>query len=105
MLKKNAQTIKDCFENILISSKRKPNLIETDNDKEFYINTFQIFVESVDIKHCSRKTYLAAVFAEKINRTIGDIQNRPVFEKGNSTWIDILQSKTKHYINRILSST
>ena len=30
---KNAQTIKDSFENILISSKRKPNLIETDRGK------------------------------------------------------------------------
>ena len=28
--KKNAQTIKDSFENILIGSKRKPNLIESD---------------------------------------------------------------------------
>ena len=32
---KNAQTIKDSFENILISSKRKPNLIESDRGKEF----------------------------------------------------------------------
>ena len=32
---KNAQTIKDSFENCLISSKRKPNLIETDRAKEF----------------------------------------------------------------------
>ena len=31
---KNAQTIKDSVENILISSKRKPNLIETDRGKE-----------------------------------------------------------------------
>ena len=30
--KKNAQTIKNSFEKILISSKRKPNLIETDRD-------------------------------------------------------------------------
>ena len=34
---KNAQTIKDSFESILIGSKRKPNLIETDPGKEFYI--------------------------------------------------------------------
>ena len=33
---KNAQTIKDCFENNIISSKRKPNLIETDRGKEFH---------------------------------------------------------------------
>ena len=32
---KNAQTIKDSFENILISSKRKPNLVESDRGKEF----------------------------------------------------------------------
>ena len=32
---KNAQTIKDSFENILISSKRKPNLIESAREKEF----------------------------------------------------------------------
>ena len=32
---KSAQTIKDSFENILINSKRKPKLIETDRGKEF----------------------------------------------------------------------
>ena len=42
---KNAQTIKDSFENILISSKRKPNLIETDPGKEFYNNIFQDFLK------------------------------------------------------------
>ena len=35
---KNAQTIKDSFQNILISSKRKPNLIESDRGREFYNN-------------------------------------------------------------------
>ena len=38
---KNAQTINDSFENILISSKRRPDLIETDRGKEFYNNIFQ----------------------------------------------------------------
>ena len=33
---KNAQTIKDSFENILINSKRKPNIIETDRGKHFF---------------------------------------------------------------------
>ena len=32
---KNAQTKKNSFENFIISSKRKPNLIETDRGKEF----------------------------------------------------------------------
>ena len=42
---KNAQTIKDSFENILINSKRSPNLIETDRGKEFYNNIFQGFLK------------------------------------------------------------
>ena len=47
---KNAQTIKDSFENILISSKRKPNLIESDHGKEFYNNIFQDFLNKIIIK-------------------------------------------------------
>ena len=38
---KNAQTIKGSFENILINSKRKPNLIESDRGKEFCSNFFK----------------------------------------------------------------
>ena len=38
---KNAITIKQSFEYILISSKRKPNLIETDRGKEFLIICFK----------------------------------------------------------------
>ena len=41
---KNAQTTKDSFEKILRSSKRKPNLIESDRGKEFYNNIFQDFL-------------------------------------------------------------
>ena len=37
--KKNAQTIKDYFGNIPKTSKRKPNLIETDRGRDFY-NSF-----------------------------------------------------------------
>ena len=42
---KNAQTIKDSFEKTLKSSKRSPNLIESDRSKEFYNNIFQDFLK------------------------------------------------------------
>ena len=102
---KNAQTIKDSFQNILINSKRKPNLIETDRGKEFYNNIFQDFLNKNNIKLYSRNTSLGAVFAERFNRTIRDLLKRPVFEKGDGNWIDILQTITKQYNNRIHSST
>ena len=102
---KNAQTIKDSFENILINSKRKPNLIETDRGKEFYNNIFQDFLNKNNIKLYSRNTYLGAVFAERFNRTIRDLLKKIVFEQGDGNWIDILQTITKQYNNRIHSST
>ena len=102
---KNAQTIKDSFENILINSKRKPNLIETDRGKEFYNNIFQDFLNKNNIKLYSRNTSLGAVFAERFNRTIRDLLKKIVFERGDAKWIDVLPTITKQYNNRIHSST
>ena len=102
---KNAQTIKDSFENIIISSKRKPNLIESDRGKEFYNDIFQDFLNKNNIKLYSRNISYGAVFAERFNRTIRDLLKKPVFEKGDGNWIDVLQTITKQYNRRIHSST
>ena len=102
---KNAQTIKNSFENILISSKRKPNLIESDRGKEFYNNIFQDFLNKNDIKLYSRKSSYGAVFAERYNKTIRNLLKKTVFEKRDGNWIDILPTITKQYNNRIHSST
>ena len=102
---KNAQTIKDSFENFLISSKRSPNLIETDRGKEFYNNFFQDFLNKNNIKLYSRDSSYGAVFAERFNRTIRDLLKKIVFENGDGNWIDVLPTITKQYNNRIHSST
>ena len=102
---KNAQTIKDSFENIIINSKRKPNLIESDRGKEFYNNIFQDFLNKNNIKLYSRNSSYGAVFAERFNRTIRDLLKKIVFEHGDAKWIDILPTITKQYNNRIHSST
>ena len=96
---KNAQTIKDSFENILISSKRKPNLIETDCGKEFYNEIFQDFSNKNDIKLYSRNSSYGAVFAER------DLLKKIVFEQGDAKWIDVLPVITKQYNNKVHSST
>ena len=102
---KNAQTIKDSFENILTSSKRKPNLIETDRGKEFYNNIFQDFLNKNNIRLYSRNSSYGAVFAERFIRTIRDLLKKIVFEQGDAKWIDVLPTITKQYNNRIHSST
>ena len=102
---KNAITIKDSFENILLSSKRKPNLFETDRGKEFYNNIFQDFLNKNNIKLYSGNSSYGAVFAERFNRTVRDLLKKIVFEQGDAKWIDILPTITKQYNNRIHSST
>ena len=102
---KNAQTIKDSFENILISSKRKPNLFETDRGKDYYNNIFQDFLNKNNIKLYSRNSSYGAVFAERFNRTIRDLLRKIVFEHGDANWIDILPTITKQYNNKVHSST
>ena len=102
---KNAQTIKDSFEIILLDSKRKPNLIKSDRGREFYNNIFQDFLSKNNINTYSRNSSYGAVFAERFNRTIRDLLKRPVFQKGDGNWVDVLPTTTKQYNNRKLSST
>ena len=78
---KNGRTIKDSFENILISSKRSPILIETDRGKECYKNIFRDFLNNIQLY--SRNSSYGAVFAERFNHTIRDLLKKPVFEKGD----------------------
>ena len=102
---KNVQTIKDSFENIIISSKRKPNLIESDRGKGIYINIFQDFSNKNSLKLYSRNSSVGAVFAKRFNRTIRDLLKKIVFEQGDSKWIDVLPVTTKQYNNEVHSST
>ena len=102
---KNAQTIKNSFENILTSSKRKPNLVESDRGKEFYNNIFQDFLNKNNIRLYSRNSSYGAVFAERFNRTIRDLLKKIVFEQGDAKWIDILPTITEQYNNRRHTST
>ena len=87
--------MKDSFEQILINSKRKPNLIETDRCNEFYNNTFQDFLYENNIKLYSRKISNGAVFAEPFNRTIRDLFENIVIKQGDAKRIDVLSTITK----------
>ena len=102
---KNAQTIKDSFENILLGSKRKPGLIESDRGKKFYNKIFQDFLNKNNIKLYSRNSSYGAVFAERFNCTIRDLLKKIVFEHGDANWVNILPTVTKQYNNRIHTST
>ena len=40
---------------------------------------------------------MGAVFAERFNRTIEVLLERPVFEKSDGNWVDVLLLLTKQY--------
>ena len=102
---KNAQILKDSFENILISSKSKLTLIESDRSEDIYKIFFQDFLNKNNIKISSRNGSSGVVFAERFNRTTRYLLKKPVFERGDASRIDNLPTKTKQYNNRVHTST
>ena len=101
---KYAQSITDAFSQIIKTSKRKPNLLETDDGKEYVNKIFNEFLNYNKIKRYSRYTDKGAVFAERFNRTIRNLLKKPVFEKGRADWLFELPSVIKQYNNTIHSS-
>ena len=59
--KQKCSNNKDVFENILISSKREPNLIKTDRTKEFHNNILQNLLKINNTKHYTRNTFPGTV--------------------------------------------
>ena len=102
---KYSQTITNEFSNILSTSKRKPNKIESDRGSEFYNSIFQNFLKSKNIQHYSRYTDKGPSIAERVIRTIRNLLKKPVFEKGNADWLSELPSVIKQYNNTPHHST
>ena len=72
---------------------------------EFHYNFFSKYLINSNNKVYSRNSSFGAVFSERSNRNIRDLPKRPVFEKRDGNWIDVLPRITKQYINRIHSNT
>ena len=73
--------------------------------KKFYNNNFQEFLIKNNMKIYSRNTSPGAVFAERFNGTNRNLLKKPVFEKGDGNWVDVLRTITKQYNNRVHTST
>ena len=87
--KEKAQTKTNSFENILKSSKRKPNLMEAEDRKNFVIRLCTNLFNNENIGRYSRNTSYRAVFAERCNCNIRDLLKNPVFEKDDGNCVDV----------------
>ena len=101
---KFSQSITDVFSEIIKSSNRKPNLLETDDGKEYINKIFNEFLNNNKIKRYSRYTDKGAVFAERFNKTIRNLLKKPVFEKGRADWLSELSSVVNKCNNTIHQS-
>ena len=102
---KYAQSNTDSFSQIIKTSRRKPNLLETDDGQEYVEKIFSEFLINQNITRYSRNTALGAVFAGRVSRTIRNLIKKPVFEKGNADWVSELRCDVKKYNNTTHHST
>ena len=70
---KYAQSISDAFSEIIKSSMRKPNILETDDSKEYVNKIFNEFLNYNKIKRYSCYSDKGAVFAERFDGTIRNL--------------------------------
>ena len=101
---KFSQSITDAFSKIIKSSNRKPNLLETDDGREYVNKIFNEFLNNNKNKRYSRYTDKGAVFAERFNKTIRNLLKKPVFEKGRADWLSELLSVVNKYNKTIHQS-
>ena len=66
---------------------------------------FQNFLNNKSIKHYSRNTSLGAAFAERFEKSLSNLLKKPVFEKNDGNWADVLPTITEQHNNWIHSST
>ena len=93
------------FSQIVESSKRKPNLLETVDGTEYVNIILKDFLSKHNIKRYSRNTVLGTVFAERFIRTIRNLLKKAVFLKGNADWLSEFPSVINKYNNTIHNST
>ena len=104
LFKKNNQTITNEFPNFLSTSKRSPLKLENDRGAEVYNSSFQNFLKKRNIQYFSRFTGKGPSIAERVIKTVRNLLEKPVFEKGNHDWLSELPSVIKRYKNTIHNS-
>ena len=100
-LKKNAQAITDEILKILITSKRKPFKRETERWLEFYNSIFQNSLKINNTHHYRKFSDKCPSISKRVIRTIRNLQEKPVFQKGSVSWISQLPSITKKCNNTV----
>jgi len=89
--RKEGVIVRDAFESILKTSKRKPWRIQSDKGKEFYNKPFQAFLDYQNIQHFSGESDdTKACLVERYNRTVKTRLWKYFAHKNTFKWLGIL---------------
>ena len=87
------------------TSKRKPNLVETDDGDQFVSKRSFDFPNRNNFTRCSHYTWKRPVLGERFNQNIQYFLIKLVIEGGTDYWLDGTNSVTKQSYNTKQSST
>lgn len=92
------------LQNIINTSRRKPETLTTDQGKEYTGKPFQEALQTNGIAHVLVYGQHKAAFAERVNRTIQDKLYKYFYEKQTLRYADILKDIVSSYNNTIHGS-
>ena len=102
---KSGKSTTTAFKKLIETSKRKPEKVWSDRDKEFYNKTFLDFLKQNEIQIYSTHSDLKAVFVERFNRTLLDLIKEPMYIEGKACWLNHINSALDKYNNRVHTTT
>ena len=86
-------------------TKTKPHKSWSDRGKEFHNKLFLHYLEEQNIQIYSTNSDLKAVFVERFNRTLLDLNEEPMYIEGKACWLDHLDAAMEKFINRVHGTT
>lgn len=102
---KTAEEVEAAMRDIFEKVKYTPKHLQTDLGKEFYNKRFSKLMKDYQINHYSTFSTKKAAIAERVIRTIKTWLYKEFSVRGEYKWIDILDSITEKYNNKVHSTT
>lgn len=103
--KKSAEDVTKAFSNVLKTSNRKPEIVQSDHGKEFKNSSFANLLKSNGIKqYFSYNPILKCAVVERFNRTLKHLMYKHFTHWGTHRYIDILPKLINVYNNSIHST-
>ena len=95
---KKSETVLDAFKTIIESSKRTPNLLQSDQETEFLNAQFKEFLSEIVVGFYYVNSELKASVIERFNRTIKEKNYKYFTLKNTERYIDILDTLVNTFI-------